>query len=182
MLKTRRSRLFLIALVLVALVLVLYSRNYQGRYTAAEARKASRPIPVDAARAKVIKLDATVGAGGQVLQYTTVTLTSRIAATAQKVLVNVGDIVRSGAPLIEDDPKPFEIALESAQAQVESGRVAVDKAASELKAMEALKAKGLATQYEVNVARVTLASKQADLQEANVKIIKAQLDLKATHL
>ena len=184
MLKTRRSRvrLLLIALLVVALVLVWKARDYQGRYTAAEARKASRPIPVDAARAKVVKLEATIGAGGQVLQYTTVTLTSRIAATAEKVLVNVGDIVHSGASLIEDDQKPFQIALDSGQAQVDSAKVAVDKAAIELKAMEALKAKGLATTYEVNVARVTLASKQADLQEANVKLIKAQLDFKATRL
>src|SRR5438094_10005192 len=40
----------------------------------------------------------------------------------------------------------------------------------------------MATELEVNNARVTLASKQAALQEANVKLIKAQLDLEATRL
>src|SRR5205823_3889524 len=83
MLRTRSPsfrRLLLIALVLVALVLVWKARNYQRRYTAAEARKASLPIPVGAARAKVSKLETTVGAAGQVLQYTTVTLASKQAA------------------------------------------------------------------------------------------------------
>src|SRR6059058_1818490 len=106
MLRTRSPsfrRLLLIALVLVALVLVWKARNYQRRYTAAEARKASLPIPVGASRAKVSKLEATVGAAGQVLQYTTVTLTSRIAAKIDKVLVNVGNTIHSGAVLVEDE-------------------------------------------------------------------------------
>jgi len=117
-------RLLLIALLFVALVGVWKARNYQRRYTAAEARKASLPIPVSAARAKITKLETTVGAAGQVLQYTTVTLTSRIAAKIQKVLVNVGATIQSGAVLIEDEKAPFEVALESARAQVESARVA----------------------------------------------------------
>ena len=124
-------RLLLIALVLVALVAVWKARNFQRRYTAAEARKASLPIPVGASRAKVSKLETTVGAAGQVLQYKTVTLTSRIAAKIQKVLVNVGDTIQSGAVLVEDDKAPFEAALESARAEVESGRVAEAKAAAE---------------------------------------------------
>ena len=113
----------MIALLLVALVVVWKARNYQRRYTAAEARKASLPIPVGVARAKVSKLEATVGAAGQVLQYTTLTLTSRIAAKIDKVLVNVGDTVHSGAVLVEDEKRPLEVALESAKAEVESARV-----------------------------------------------------------
>src|SRR5215467_6143878 len=143
-------RLLLIALVLVALMAVWKARNYQRRYTAAEARKASLPIPVGAAQAKVTKLEATVGAAGQVLQYTTVTLTSRISAKIHKVLVNVGDMIQSGAMLIEDDRRPLEVALEYAQAEVESTGAAEQKAAAELKSMEALKAKKMATQLEVN--------------------------------
>ena len=151
-------------------------------YTPAEARKASLPIPVDAARAKVTKLETTIGAAGQALQYKTVTLTSRISAKIHKVLVNVGDIVQSGVVLIEDERAPLEAALESARAEVESARVGEEKAAAEEKSMEVLKAKKMATEKEVNDARVTLAAKQAALQEANVKLIKAQLDLEATRL
>src|SRR5436190_13090782 len=113
--RTRSSSfrwLLFIALLLVALVTVWKARNFQRQYTAAEARKASLPIPVGAAHAKVTKLETTVGAAGQVLQYTTVTLTSRISAKIQKVLVNVGDIIASGAVLIEDDRRPLEVALE----------------------------------------------------------------------
>jgi multidrug efflux pump subunit AcrA (membrane-fusion protein) len=100
-------RLLVIALLLVALVLVWKARNYQRRYTAAEARKASLPIPVSASRAKVSKLETTVGAAGQVLQYKTVTLTSRISAKIHKVLVNVGDTIQSGALLVEDERGPL---------------------------------------------------------------------------
>lgn len=174
--------LLLIAVLLVAIVVLWRSRNFQRRYTPDEARKASLPIPVSAANAKVSKLEATVGAGGQVLQYTTITLTSRIAATVEKVLVNVGDTVRSGALLVRDDQRPFEIALESARAQVESGRVAMEQAAAEEKSMEGLKAKAMATGQEVNDARVELASKQAAFQETQVKLLKAQLDLEAAHV
>jgi membrane fusion protein (multidrug efflux system) len=171
-----------IALLLVALVTVWKARNFQRQYTAAEARKASLPIPVSASHAKVTKLETSVGAAGQVLQYTTVTLTSRIAAKIQKVMVNVGDTIQSGAVLIEDEKGPLEAALEFARAEMESARVAEAKAAAEEKSMEALKSKKMATEKEVNDARVTLASKQAALQEANVKLIKAQLDLEATRL
>ena len=117
----------MIALLLVALVLVWKARNYQRRYTAAEARKASLPIPVGASRAKVSKLETTVGAAGQVLQDKTVTLTSRISAKIHKVLVNVGDTIQSGALLVEDERAPLEAALESARAEVESARVAEEQ-------------------------------------------------------
>jgi len=175
-------RLLVIALLLVALVLVWKARNYQRRYTAAEARKASLPIPVSASRAKVSKLETTVGAAGQVLQYKTVTLTSRISAKIHKVLVNVGDTIQSGALLVEDERGPLEAALESARAEVESERVGEAKAAAEEKSMEVLKAKKMATALEVNNARVALAAKQAALEEAKVKLIKAQLDLEAARL
>src|SRR5262249_13480752 len=126
-------RLLFVALILFALVIVWKARNFQRRYTASEARKASLPIPVSASHAKVSKLEATVGAAGQVLQYKTVTLTSRIAAKIDKVLVNVGDTIQSGTVLVEDEKPPFEAALEFARAEVDSARVAQQKAAAELK-------------------------------------------------
>jgi membrane fusion protein (multidrug efflux system) len=185
MLKNRsRSlvRILVVVLLFAALIMVWKSCRYQKRYTAAEARKASLPIPVGAARAKVTQLEATIGAGGQVLQYTTITLTSRIAATAEKVMANVGDLVHSGDLLLKDDRRTFEAALESAKAEVESARVSLAQAAAAEKSIEDLKAKGMATGLEVLNAQVESAAKQSAFQESKSKLLKAQLDLEATRL
>ncbi|MEP6601688.1 MAG: efflux RND transporter periplasmic adaptor subunit [Nitrospirota bacterium] len=174
--------ILLIALVLIALVAMWKSSRYQKRYSAAEARKASRPIPIGVAHAKVTNLDATIGAGGQVLQYTTITITSRIAATAQKVPVNVGDTIHSGDVLLEEDRRPFEAALESSKAELESTRAAMEQSAAALKSTESLKAKGMATGLEVLNARADSAAKQSAFQESKSKLLKAQLDLEATRI
>lgn len=181
---TNRSRLFiwvlLGALLLFAIFEVWRSHGYQERFTAAQARQASKPIPVGTATAKVTNLKTSVGAGGQVLQYTTVTLTSRIAGTAQKVTANVGDTTRTGEVLIQDDKRSFEAALDSSKAALESARSGADQAAAALKAVEKLKAKGMATELEVINARVDAASKQAALEAAKVQLLQAQLDLEGT--
>ncbi|MEO8440588.1 MAG: efflux RND transporter periplasmic adaptor subunit [Spartobacteria bacterium] len=172
----------LIALLLFALFTVWKSSRYQKHYTAAEARKASLPIPIGVAQAKVTNLDATVGAGGQVLQYTTITVTSRIAATAQKVPANVGNTIHSGEVLLEDDQRPFQAALQSSKAQLESDRAAMEQTAAALKSVENLKAKGMATGLEVLNARTELAAKQSAFEEAKVKLLKSELDLEATRV
>jgi RND family efflux transporter MFP subunit len=174
--------ILLAALLVFALIIVFRSITYQKHYTAAEARKASRPIPIGAAEAKVMSLDATVGAGGQVLQYTTVTVTSRIAATAQKVLVNVGDTIHSRDVLLQDDQRPFQAALDSAKAGLDSAQVALEQSAAALKSTQDLKAKGMATGLEVLNAEVAYAAKKSALAEAKSQLLKAQLDLEATRI
>lgn len=170
----------LIALVVLALFEVWKSHSYQQRFTASEARRASKPIPVGTARAKVTNLQASIGAGGQVLQYTTITLTSRVAAAAQKVLANVGDTTRAGQLLLEDDRRPFEAALASSKAAIESARASAEQSAAAEKSIEKLKAKGMATELEVIDAKVDLASKQSALESSKVQLLQSQMDLEST--
>lgn len=174
--------ILLAALLLFALIVVFRSMTYQKHYTPAEARKASHPIPIGAADAKVVNLDANIGAGGQVLQYTTVTITSRIAATAQKVLVNVGDTIHSGDTLLQDDQRPFQAALDASKASLDSAQVALEQSAAALKSTQDLKNKGMATGLELLNAQVDYASKKSALEEAKSALLKAQLDLEATRI
>lgn len=170
----------LIALVVFALFEVWKSHSYQERYTANQARRASRPIPVGTSQAKVTNLQVSIGAGGQVLQYTTITLTSRIAAAAQKVLGNVGDTTLAGQILVEDDRRPFEASLASSKAGLASARAAEEQSAAAEKSTEILKAKKMATEMEVLNAKVDLASKQAALEASKVQLLQAKMDLEAT--
>src|SRR5579862_7644668 len=89
-----RLVLFLLFLLAVA-VMAVYAAWHVVKTDATVARVVRAPIPVEAAPAKVMTLEETVGASGSVHPNDTVNVFARIAAQITKVPVDLGAIVKA---------------------------------------------------------------------------------------
>jgi membrane fusion protein (multidrug efflux system) len=171
-----------IVLMLSAGTLAIFAVSYKIRSDPKTARVLKASLPVEAVKAKVKTIEITVGASGQVLQYATVNITSRITSTAQQVLMNIGDIVTGGKELLQADRRPFEAAVAEAQARVTSAKTQIDKDQKDVLALMALHDKGLAAEVEVQQAQITLDQARAALALAQKDLVDAGLDLEFTLL
>jgi RND family efflux transporter MFP subunit len=174
--------ILVILLLLVAGGLVAVAVLYKIRNDPKVARVLKGPMPVEAVKAKVKTINVTVGASGQVLQVATVNVTSRITSTAQKVPVNIGDLVTKGKELLQADRRPFEAAVAEAESRVASAQTEIEKDTKDLEAMLALQAKGLAALIEVQQAQIALDKAKADFALAQKQSVDARLDLEFTLL
>jgi RND family efflux transporter MFP subunit len=171
-----------VLLLFVAGGLAALAVAFKVRNDAKVARVLKAPMPIEASKAKVTTLDVTVGASGQVLQYTTVNITSRITSTAQKVAVNIGDLVTKGKELMEADRRPFEAAVASFESKVAYTKTEIEKDTQDLAAIKALREKGLASDIEVQQAQIALDQAKAEQAEAQKDLVNARLDLEFTLL
>ena len=60
----------------------------------------------------------------------TVTVKSRIAGYLMQVLYKEGQIVHKGDPLVEIDPRPYQVMLEQAEAELIRDQANLDNAQS----------------------------------------------------
>jgi membrane fusion protein (multidrug efflux system) len=171
-----------LGLMLSAGTLAIFAVSYKIHNDPKTARVLKASLPVEAVKAKVKTIEITVGASGQVLQYATVNITSRITSTAQQVLMNIGDIVTGGKELLQADRRPFEAAVAEAQARVTSAKTQIDKDQKDVLALMALHDKGLAAEVEVQQAQITLDQARAALALAQKDLVDASLDLEFTLL
>ena len=91
----------------------------------AVASSSSTPLslPVAAAEVREGDLVITVSTTGQVASEGQAMLRSEVAGTVKHVAVRPGDRVKAGQPLVELDPRPLDIAVAQAEADVERARV-----------------------------------------------------------
>jgi RND family efflux transporter MFP subunit len=85
--------------------------------------RAALALPVAVAEARDGDLVLTVTTTGQVRSDGEALLKAEVVGTVQQVHVRPGDRVRRGAPLVTLDPRPFDLAVEEAQAAVDEAQV-----------------------------------------------------------
>jgi membrane fusion protein, multidrug efflux system len=76
------------------------------------------PVPVVVSKVSRSSIPVYLNGLGNVTAFYTVTVKSRVDGQLMKVDFNEGDFVREGQVLIEIDPRPFQVQLDSAQAQL----------------------------------------------------------------
>jgi RND family efflux transporter MFP subunit len=174
--------ILVILLLLIAGGLAFVAVVYKIRNDPKTARALKGPMPVEAVKAQVKTIEVTVGASGQILQFATVNVTSRITSIAQQVPVNIGDLVTKEQELMHADRRPFEAAVAEANSQITASQSAIDKDQKDLDGVKDLYAKGLAALIEVQTAQAALDKVKADLAEAQKDLVNDNLDLEFTRL
>jgi membrane fusion protein, multidrug efflux system len=100
----------LLALVVLAWLLTpKATRSPGGRFVPAG------PTPVAAAAAHQGDMPIVLNGLGTVTPLATVTVQSQINGQITKIAFTEGQTVKAGAPLIQIDPRPYQVALEQAQ-------------------------------------------------------------------
>jgi multidrug efflux system membrane fusion protein len=117
-------RMLVVAAIVLAFTLLAWLLTPHGTRAPAGGRFAGAgPMPVVVARAASGDMPITLIGLGTVTPLATVTVQSQIAGQIMHILFKEGQTVKAGDPLIQIDPRPYQVALEQAQ-----GALARDKA------------------------------------------------------
>jgi multidrug efflux system membrane fusion protein len=130
-----------------------------------------RPIPVTAASALQGDMPVHFIGLGSVVPHYTVTVHTRVDGQLLAVYYREGQFVHAGDLLAELDPRPFQVQLEQAEAQMEHDQAVLANARVDLSRFAALAKTGAipSQQYDTQVATV----KQ---DEAQIKVDQAAID------
>ncbi|HVN44851.1 MAG TPA: MdtA/MuxA family multidrug efflux RND transporter periplasmic adaptor subunit [Steroidobacteraceae bacterium] len=117
-------RLLLVVLILLALLLLAWILRPHATPSAQAGRfGGGGPMPVVTAAASTGDMPITLIGLGTVTPLATVTVQSQINGQITHIFFKEGQRVKAGDPLIQIDPRPYQVALEQAQ-----GALARDKA------------------------------------------------------
>jgi multidrug efflux system membrane fusion protein len=117
-------RLLVVAGILLALpVLAWLLKPHATQSTGGGRFAGGGPMPVVVARAGTGDMPITLIGLGTVTPLATVTVQSQISGQIMHIAFKEGQTVKAGDPLIQIDPRPYQVALEQAQ-----GALARDKA------------------------------------------------------
>ena len=117
----KRRWLWVLILIVIG-VAIWYFRGAKAKQTqtaaaSAHARQAGMPVPVVVATATAGDLPVYYTGLGTVTASNTVTIHSHVDGQIMVVHFKEGEFVRKGDPLVEIDPRPFQVPLEQAQGQ-----------------------------------------------------------------
>lgn len=126
---------------------------------------AARPVPVAFAYT------------GTIISPADAELQARVTGTVVERPFEPGGHVNKDQVLFRIDPRPFEVALQAAKAQLEQARAALTFAEAELTRTETLADKGFATEQRFQQLQSNRASAAARLQEAEAAVARQQLNL-----
>jgi len=119
-----QRRVLLVAAILVGFMVLAWLLTPHGTQPQGGGRFAGGgPMPVVVARAGTGDMPITLIGLGTVTPLATVTVQSQISGQIMHIAFKEGQTVKTGDPLIQIDPRPYQVALEQAQ-----GALARDKA------------------------------------------------------
>lgn len=107
----------------------------------------------------------------------TVELRSRVGGAVDAVSVPEGSLVRKGQLLFQIDPRPFQVTLDTAAAQLQQAEVLASQAQADFDRAERLVATGAVARKTYDDAVSARSARQAQVQAAKAAVAAARLDL-----
>ena len=154
-----------------------YYRNSQTKAPQAAAVPSvtvSRPLQRD--------IDTRLGFLGQFSAVDRVELRAQVGGTLTEIHFKDGQIVHKGDLLFVIDPRPYEIKLELAKAQLKTATARVVLANRELARAQSLRRKDFGTQETVDERLNEEDAARAAVEDAKARIRDAELDLEYCHV
>jgi len=170
-------RLLLVLVVLVALALLAWLITPKGKHAPAGGFGAGGPMPVVAAVVTSGDMAIVLNGLGAVTPIATVTVQSQISGQIVQIPFKEGQTVKPGDPLIQIDPRPYQVALEQAEGALVRDKALLANAKVDLARYETLF-------KQDSVAEQTLATQKSLVvqDEGNVKTDQGQIDASKLNL
>ncbi len=134
-------------------------------------------MPVSVATVSAEDVPVQLACVGSVEAHSTVAIESQVTGPVMQIHFREGQAVKKGDPLFTIDPRPFEIALKQAQAQLAKDQAQANDAHSDLARKKGLMAQNAATQWEVDHAQYLAQVQDAVVQADQAAIDQARLDI-----
>jgi multidrug efflux system membrane fusion protein len=170
----RRAALWIVPASLMAVALAGSNALAQGAPPPAPAVTVAKPL------AKRITNWDEYSGRFQAVQM--VEVRPRVSGFIDKIHFKDGQIVKAGELLFTVDPRPFELALQSAQAEVARANAQVELAATEVERARPLVRTGVVTERDFDQRAANLSVARAALQAAVAATKNADLNLEWTRV
>jgi multidrug efflux system membrane fusion protein len=145
---------------------------------ASAARNRKPPaVPVTGALATSGSIDVAYTGLGTVTPLATITVKTRVDGELMEVNYHEGDHIVKGAPLVLIDPRPFQVQLEQAEAQLAKDQAALENARIDLQRYEALIVKNAVAQQILVTQRSTVQQGEATVKTDQAAVDSAKLNL-----
>jgi multidrug efflux system membrane fusion protein len=180
--RPKTSRRWLVWLVLIGLGVggyVLYQRWQAKQITATKPSGpvGGGPTPVVVAPAKIGEISVYLNGLGSVAPFNTVTVKSRVDGQLIKVGFKEGEFARQGDLIAEIDPRPFEVMLAQAEAQLAKDEATLNNAKVDLARFTLLGQKGVIPQQQLDTQAAVVRSDEAVLKADQAQIDNAKLQI-----
>ena len=177
---TRRV-LVIIALV-IALALVAWLLTPKATKPPAGRFANSGPMPVVAAAARAGDMPITLIGLGTVTPLATVTVQSQIPGQIMHISFREGQTVKAGDPLIEIDPRPYQVALEQAQGALLRDKALLANAHVDLDRYQTLFAQDSIAEQQLATQRSLVAQDEGAVKTDQGQIDAAKLNITYCHI
>ncbi len=136
-----------------------------------------RPPPVSVSKPLKKEIQEWDEYTGRFAATQSVEVRARVSGYLNEIAFKDGQLVRRGDRLFVIDPRPFQAALDAANANRAAAQARLDLANAELKRAQDLRARGNVSQAEVDSRQATVRQAAAAISAADAEIAKARLDL-----
>jgi membrane fusion protein, multidrug efflux system len=165
----------------LALGLALLAVITGGQANAADAPAGAPPAPaVTVAHPLAKRITNWDEYSGRFQAVQTVEVRPRVSGFIDKIHFKDGQEVKAGELLFTIDPRPFELAVESAKAEVARANAQVELAATEVERARPLVRSGAVTERDFDQRAANLSVARAALQAAQAATKNAELNLEWT--
>jgi multidrug efflux system membrane fusion protein len=134
-------------------------------------------VPVSAAPAKTADVPVYLHGLGTVQAFNTLEVKAQVSGTLIALPVREGEEVQKGAVLAEIDPRPYEAALDQAQAKLAGDQATATNDEVNLKRDAMLARSDFASRQQVDNDRAALLTAQANIQADQAAIAAARLNV-----
>lgn len=181
----RAFKITLIAGVIAAIggVIIIAGKALWDKGNAIGGPPASAPPPsVPVAEVLSRPLTPTTEFTGFLAAPETVELRSRVGGILEAVSVPEGRLVNRGQLLFQIDPRPFQVALDTAVAQLRQAEVVARQAQADFDRVQRLVASGAVSRKNFDDAVATRNAQRAQVQAAKAAVAAARLELSWTRI
>jgi multidrug efflux system membrane fusion protein len=165
-------------LVLVAVIGAAATFFWRRKDAGQDARaRTPPPIPVVAAAAHRGDIGVYVTGLGAVTPLNTVAVKTRVDGQLMTVSYKEGQIVRKGASLAEIDPRPYQVQLAQAEAQLAKDQAALQNAQVDLQRYQTLITHNAVAQQVLETQRAAVAQDEGVVKADQANIDSARLNI-----
>lgn len=137
---------------------------------------------VAAVRAQAGEMPIVVNGLGTVTPLATVTVQSQISGQITQIAFREGQRVKRGDPLIQIDPRPYQVALEQAQGALTRDLALLENSRIDLKRYEMLFKQDSIAEQQLATQRSLVAQHEGTVQTDRAQIDAARLNLTYCHI
>ena len=180
---TTHRRSLIVAGILLAFLVLAWLLKPHGTQPAGGGRFAGGgPMPVVAARATTGDMPITLIGLGTVTPLATVTVQSQISGQIMHIFFKEGQTVKAGDPLVQIDPRPYQVALEQAQGALARDKALLANARVDLDRYQTLFAQDSIAEQQLATQKSLVAQYQGAVLTDQGQIDAAKLNLTYAHI